>query len=57
MIAYLLALVGGLILVYSSSSVIASGRYGSNFYFFKQHFIWAALSVATIWVIARLDCQ
>lgn len=57
MIAYLLALVAGLILVYSSSSVIASGRYGSNFYFFKQQFIWAALSVATIWVIARLDLK
>lgn len=53
--AYGLLLLIGLVMVYSTSSIIAAGRFGSHLYFFKQQFIWMLLSVAVIFVIARLD--
>jgi cell division protein FtsW len=57
LIAYLLTLVGGLIMVYSASSILADSRFGSHWYFFRQQAIWAALSLTAIWVISRLDLK
>ncbi len=53
--AYGLLLLIGLVMVYSTSSIIAAGRFGSQMYFFKQQFIWVLLSAAAIFLIARLD--
>lgn len=53
--AFGLLMLIGLVMVYSTSSIIAAGRFGSQMYFFKQQFIWVLLSAVAIFVIARLD--
>ena len=57
LLAYLLSLIGGLIMVYSASSILAESRFGSHGFFFRQQLVWAALSLAAIWIISRLDLQ
>lgn len=53
--AYGLLLLIGLVMVYSTSSIIAASRFGSQIYFFKQQLIWVLLSAIAILVITRLD--
>jgi len=55
--AYLLALLAGLIMVYSASSILAESRFGSHWFFFRQQALWAVLSLIAIWVISRVDLQ
>lgn len=55
--AYLIALLIGMVMIYSASSILAASRFGSHWHFLKQQVIWAMLSVAVIWVISRLDLQ
>jgi cell division protein FtsW len=57
LMAYLLVLVGGLIMVYSASSILAESRFGSHTYFFSNQLKWAVLSLICIWVVSRLDLQ
>ena len=57
MAAYLIALLIGMVMIYSASSILAESRFGSHWYFLKQQVLWAMLSVAVIWVISRLDLQ
>ncbi len=57
LLVYLLTLVAGLVMVYSASSIIAESRFGSHSYFIRQQFLWAVISLATIWIIGRLDLQ
>lgn len=55
--AYLTMLLIGVVMVYSSSSILAASRFGSHLYFFKQQFIWGLMSVGTIFVLCRLNLQ
>ncbi|MEW5993180.1 MAG: putative lipid II flippase FtsW [Candidatus Zixiibacteriota bacterium] len=55
LVAYLAALVGGLVMVYSMSSILAEARLGSHLHFFRNQFIWALLSLAAIYAICRLN--
>ncbi len=55
--AYLLALLAGLILVYSTSSMYAESRFDSHLFFFKNQFVWAVLSILAVLVITRVDLQ
>ena len=55
MFAYLATLVVGLVMIYSTSSILAESRFGSHWFFLKQQLIWAALSLAAIFVITRLN--
>ncbi len=57
MLAYLSAILIGLIMVYSTSSILAESRFGSHFHFLGQQFIWALLSVATVWLIGKIDLE
>jgi len=57
LVTYLLTLVGGLIMVYSASSILAESRFGSQWYFISQQMIWAGLSLVCIWIISRLDLK
>ncbi len=57
LIAYLLSLVFGLVVVYSTSSMIAESRFGSHYYFFFRQLIWAFLSVIAMIFICRLDLK
>ncbi len=54
---YLLTLLVGLIMVYSTSSILAESRFGSHTYFFSNQLQWAVLSLICIWVVSRLDLQ
>ena len=57
LLSYLMAVTAGLVLIYSSSSMIAESRYGSHAFFFKNQLIWTALSFAVIWIICKLDLK
>ncbi|MDZ4723666.1 MAG: putative peptidoglycan glycosyltransferase FtsW [candidate division Zixibacteria bacterium] len=57
LIAYLGVLIIGIVMVYSSSSIIAESRYGSHLYFFKSQFVWALMSLGAIFLILKLDLQ
>lgn len=47
----------GLVMVYSTSSIMAAGRFGSAWFFISRQLIWAFLSVAVIGVIVKLDLK
>jgi len=55
--AYLVTVLAGLIMVYSTSSILAASRFGSHLFFLKQQAMWAAISLVAIYVIYRLDLK
>lgn len=55
MVAYLLLLLIGLTMMYSASSILAEGRFGTHTYFVRQQTIWALLSIVCIWALSRID--
>ena len=57
LLSYLLLLVGGLIMIYSASSIMAESRFGSHWFFIKHQMVWAVLSLAAIWILSRIDLQ
>lgn len=54
---YLVLVTLGLILVYSTSSIMADSRFGSHSYFLRQQFIWVIISLAVMAVIYRIDLR
>jgi len=54
---YILTLVVGLVMLYSTSSIIAESRFGSHLFFLRQQILWAILSLVAIYVIWRLDLK
>ncbi len=57
LLAYLALTVIGLVMIYSSSSMLAESRFGSHMLFLKNQFIWALISFAVIALICRLDLR
>ena len=57
LIAYLITVTIGLAVIYSASSIMAESRFGSHTYFIRQQLLWAALSIAGIWLITKLDLE
>jgi cell division protein FtsW len=55
--AVLATLLIGLVMVYSTSSLIAESRFGSNIFFLKQQLIWALLGLGAAAVIIRIDLR
>jgi len=55
LLAYLALLVIGLVMVYSTSSILAEARFGSHLLFLRQQGLWALLSLAVIFVIGKLN--
>lgn len=47
----------GLIMVYSTSSLLAEERFGSHLYFFKRQLMWLALSAALVAIVIRVDLK
>jgi cell division protein FtsW len=47
----------GLIMVYSSSSVMAQSRFGSQLYFLQRQIMWLVLACLACWAIIRLDLK
>ncbi|MBP7792169.1 MAG: putative lipid II flippase FtsW [Candidatus Goldbacteria bacterium] len=52
--AFILVL-GGLIMVYSSSTVLAIGTYKDGAYFFKRQFLWLVIGCLTGFVFYKMD--
>lgn len=57
LVAYLITILIGLVMIYSTSSILAAGRFGSHLLFFKQQFIWAILSLVAMFVMYKIDLQ
>lgn len=57
LIAYGLLMIIGLVMVYSTSSMIAESRFGSHLFFFKNQLKWAVLSVIVMFLILKLDLR
>jgi len=57
MYAYLALLVVGIVMIYSTSSILAASRFGSHLFFFWRQLLWAVLSLGLIIVIKRLDLK
>lgn len=57
LIAYLALLFIGLVMVYSTSSMWAASKFGSNFVFVKSQAVAAVISVLAIFVILKIDLK
>jgi len=47
----------GMIMVYSSSSVMAENRFGSHFFFLKRQFIWLMMAGVAGWIVTKIDLK
>jgi cell division protein FtsW len=47
----------GMIMIYSSSSVIAESRFGSHLYFLKRQLLWMFVAIAAGWAVWRVDLK
>jgi cell division protein FtsW len=57
LLAYLLLIAVGLVMVYSTSSIMADSRFGSQLHFIRNQALWAILSLFAIVVIVKIDLQ
>jgi len=57
LLAYLLLVAIGLVMVYSTSSILADSRFGSQLHFIRNQAVWAVLSLFAMFVIVRLDLR
>lgn len=55
--AYIVAVVTGLIMIYSSSSILADSRFGSHYFFLRQQLMWAVMSGGVIYLIGKCDLK
>jgi len=55
--AYIALVLLGVVMIYSTSSMLAESRFGSHLHFFRNQVIWMFLSAAAIWVISKFDLQ
>ncbi len=54
---YLIAVLAGLVMIYSTSSMLAESRFGSHLLFFKNQIMWSLLSFAAVYFLARIDLR
>ncbi len=47
----------GLIMVYSSSAILAHDRYGSSYYFFLRQLLWVGVGGLGLWFSSRMDLE
>ncbi len=47
----------GLIMVFSSSAVTASVRYGDAYYFFKRQIVWSVIGIAALLITMKINYQ
>ncbi|MCX5794355.1 MAG: putative lipid II flippase FtsW [Elusimicrobia bacterium] len=52
---FLVLLVGGLIMVFSASALLAEKKFGAPWFFFKRQLLWAALGLAAMGYFSRLN--
>ncbi|NOX88557.1 MAG: putative lipid II flippase FtsW [Calditrichaeota bacterium] len=54
-VAVTLLLMGGMVMVFSASSMIATFRFGSLTYFFQKQIIWGAISLFFMVLVSKID--
>ena len=47
----------GVVMIYSTSNILALDRYGDPYYFVKRHVLWAAIGVGAMLILARADVR
>ncbi|MEW6051255.1 MAG: putative lipid II flippase FtsW [Candidatus Zixiibacteriota bacterium] len=57
LLAYLLLVAVGLVMVYSTSSIMADSRFGSHLHFLRNQAVWTLLSLVAMFLIVRLDLR
>lgn len=57
MLAWVFAMLIGLVMIYSTSSMLAESKFGSHLYFFVQQLVWTLLALGSVWVILRIDIK
>jgi len=57
LVVYLALVLIGLVMIYSTSSIMAESRFGSNMFFLKQQLMWVVLSLLAIWLIGKIDLE
>ena len=55
LLAYISLTLIGLIMIYSTSSILAESRFGSHLLFIKNQLMWTILSVIVMFVLIKLD--
>ncbi len=45
----------GIVMVYSSSAIIAAEKYGDPYYFLKRQALWTVMGLAAMWTMMRVD--
>ena len=55
--AYVGILLVGLVMIYSTSSILAESRFGSHLFFLKNQLIWAVISAVVMFVIVKIDLK
>ena len=57
LLAYISLTLIGLIMIYSTSSILAESRFGSHLLFIKNQLMWTILSVIVMFVLIKLDLK
>ncbi len=57
LVTYLLIVAFGIVMIYSTSSIMADSRFGSNMYFLKNELIWALLSLGVMGLLIKIDLR
>jgi len=47
----------GMVMVYSSSSVLAENRFGSHFFFLKRQLMWLIIAAVAGWIVMKIDLK
>ncbi len=47
----------GIVMIYSTSNILALDRYGDQYHFVKRHIMWAGLGVGLMLLLARQDVR
>ena len=47
----------GMVMIYSSSSVMAENRFGTHYFFLQRQFIWLIFSIVAGWIVTKLDLK
>jgi len=55
--AYLLTIMVGLVMVYSTSSMLAESRFGSHLFFLRHQLMWAVISIGAIFLILKMNLE
>ncbi len=57
LVVYVLLVAIGLVMIYSTSSIMADSRFGSHLHFLRNQLLWTFISFIAMFVIFRLDLR